>query len=174
MGCPYIYEDWISPDVLAEGVNTVSGSLYVCGKHLDLCKQNKPYKDVEAGAPKGLHHNGNEGACCSPARLPCHHKTFLASFSWGCPEVRTFANKNTRPFWLHLPCLLLLSLPSPRKSTAPHEIILPGVGWAAGICQQPARFCELINDISLSQEEQEKRFLSFCQGRLMGEASEGG
>ena len=82
MGCPYIYEDWISSDVLAGGVNMVSSSSYVCVKHLDLCKQNMPYVDAEAGTPKGLHHSRSEGACRSPARLPCHHKTFLASFSW--------------------------------------------------------------------------------------------
>lgn len=99
---------------------------------------------------------------------------FSCIISLGCSEVRKFANENTPPFRLHLPCLLLLSLLLPWKSTAPHEIILPGVGWAAGICQQPAHFCKLINDISFSQEEQEKRFLSFCQGRLMGEAFKGG
>lgn len=86
----------------------------------------------------------------------------------GCPEVRTFANKNIPPFQLHLPCPLLHSLPSPQKSTEPHEFIMPGVEWAAGICQQPAHFCKLINDISLKQEEQENKFLSFCQGRLVG------
>lgn len=59
-----------------------------------------------------------------------------------------FANKNTPPFRLPF----LPSVPSPRESAAPHELILPGVGWAAGTCQQPARFCKLINDTSLSRE----------------------
>ncbi|KAI6064142.1 Tumor necrosis factor ligand superfamily member 4 [Aix galericulata] len=45
-----------------------------------------------------------------------------------------------------------------------HEIILPGAGWAAGICQQPARFSELSDDISLSQEELEE---SLEQGQAM-------
>lgn len=30
----------------------MSGSSYVCGKYLGLGKQNKPYVDVEEGAPK--------------------------------------------------------------------------------------------------------------------------
>lgn len=165
---PYIFKDWILPDVLAGGGNMVSGSSYAWGKPLDLCKKNKPCFDAEVGASKGLHQSRNKWACCSPARLPCHHKTFLTSFSWGALKSEHLQTKILPPFQLHLPCPLLHSLPSPQKSTEPHEIIMPGVEWAAGICQQPAHFCELINDISLKQEEQENKFLSFCQGRLVG------
>lgn len=97
MGCPYIYEDWILPDMLAGGVNMVSGSLYVWGKHLDLCKENKPYMDAEAGVPEGLHHSRSEGACCSPARLPCHHKTFLVSFPWDALKSESLQMKIRPP-----------------------------------------------------------------------------
>lgn len=126
--------------------------------------------DVEVEAPKGLHHSRSEGARQSPARLPCHHLSCIVFL--GCPEVRTFANKNTPPFRPHLPCLLLLSFALTLECHMRSSCQVSG--GQLGICQQPARFCELINDISLSQEEQERRFLTFCQRRLMGEASEGG
>lgn len=54
----------------------------MCGGNIWIfVKKNKHCVDEEVGAPKGLLHSRSERECHSPARLPCHHKTFLAAIS---------------------------------------------------------------------------------------------